>query len=417
METQKLNGDFFREFSGDEELQNDPISIKQGVVHQTYALSVYEMMKNQNPSTSAAIKEAQARMFTPIRQPKLHFFIDMEEIKLFEKVDFDGDALVVPIPHHDYLQTWNKNIRAYEEALNEQAAELSQFRRARMAQFYSATKAHEEFPPDQQISPGTISTRNAMLTVILKEKCLKQELEELAENCNKVEIQPDPCNGGIWITRQKESVASFRTPVMSVPSARKLNFDAITTQFLVQIQFSVCPQLRAQAKLNLNSKIDADKMIEVFNNPDALLAIAVAEARLTPLEVMSVIFPKHKGSDAFCLRCLVPVSILDPIYHRRCKTVKWLVKYQPFKYDDSTQRIVPISRAYLTPEHRYRLCSLLELHAQLNGDIVIKSGAETKTLIRYEDGKLRLKSGLPVIEAEEQVGTLAWRKKFGFTPE
>lgn len=192
-------------------------------------------------------------------------------------------------------------------------------------------------------------------------------------------------------------------------------FDARTTLLVAQMQFSSKPEVRANAKLDLNSKLDNQRMNDIMCAPGDILAIAIAEARLTALETLSAIFPKLPGSNGhICLDCDTTVQLHTTFYHKECATVLWLTKYQPLKYNQAEGAIIPIKRAYVSPTDRMRMCQLLELHAQLNGDIIVKNGTETTIWKRNADGTLR-KTNLQTVREEDQIGSYAWRRKHGFT--
>lgn len=379
---------------------------------------------SKKPSITTVVNEAlvaQQKASTiqyvpiPIIEPEKEFTFSHCEVRGTEIVQVQGVELLIPIPTAEYTAAWNTKLQTYAEALNEQARNLAHCNKRILADFVRAEDTNS-FTSHGHSTRAQSNTRELVISVMLKEVYLKRALSEYSERCKQLKTQPDPADDGIWITGGNADRRVLSTPAMVQPLQRKMKFDSRTTLLLIQMQFSQAPDVRAQAKLDLNAKLDAERVKDVLRQPEVVLAIAIAEAKLTALEVLATLFPRQKEKgEHTCLSCMVAIQLQTlTIYHKKCQSVEWLTKYQPFKYDSIEGAIVPISRAYISPEHRYRMCQLLELHAQLNGDIIIKNGSETTIWTRNEDGTLR-KSNLATYREEDQIGSFAWRKKHGYT--
>lgn len=417
---------FMLSFFDRPDIQVQEIHVDEDEEYRSYALSIYERVKNIKTGTnSAAVQEALAAnaeacrlqyVRVPLQEPIMDFKFENSEVQELETVEVEDLNIIVPIPKSEHTRKWLEQMEAYEKTLDAQASELAHTFPNITKDFNKATRLPESHPAHMRLSRNVVHIRNMLMTLIIKEVYLKRALKSYGEQCTKLSVQPEPSTNGIWINRGKENRRLLSLPVIIAPIQKRLKFDAKTTLMLIQMQFSSRSEVRATAKLDLNARLEENRMQEIIQTPDAVLAIAIAEARLTPIEIISIIFPKQHGTNEHhCLSCNVAVETTAmTFYHSECKTVDWLTKYQPFKYNRKEGAIVPIERAYISPTHRLRMCQLLELHAQLNGDIIVKNGSETTIWKRNEDGTLR-KVNLQTIREEDRVGTYAWRKKHGFT--
>jgi len=393
--------------------------------YRSYALSIYERIKSIKTGTnSAAVQESlianqqacEIQYITvPVHEPTLEFNFQDHQIKMVDAVEVEDMSILIPVPKPEFVTEWTKQMDTYEKALEQQAEELYHACPAIITGFAKADQIPESLPAPAGLTRALQKTRNHLMTIIMKEVYLKRALQTYSESCANLMVQQDPSTNGIWINRGAVNPKTLSLPVVVAPVQKKLKFDARTTLLLAQMQFSSKPEVRATAKLDLNAKLDNQRMNDLVQAPGDVLAIAVAEARLTALEVLAVVFPRLPGnSEHMCLHCNTAVQIKTTFYHKSCTTVEWLTKYQPFKYNKAEGAIIPIKRAYISPTDRMRMCQLLELHAQLNGDIVVKNGSETTIWKRNPDGTLR-KTNLQTIRDEDQIGSYAWRRKHGFT--
>jgi inhibitor of KinA sporulation pathway (predicted exonuclease) len=110
-----------------------------------------------------------------------------------------------------------------------------------------------------------------------------EETATLAEKFACLEMQTDPTSDGAWITSGEMDRGELRkNPSVITPLKRRFKFDSRTPNLLRQMTFSKRQNVRGSAKLDLNPKLDFKHMQEIMSNSEDMLAIAVAEARLTP---------------------------------------------------------------------------------------------------------------------------------------
>jgi hypothetical protein len=179
--------------------------------------------------------------------------------------------------------------------------------------------------------------------------------------------------------------------------------------------FSKRPDVRASAKLDLNAKLEYHKFQQVQQQGADVLAIVVSEARLTASEVLAILFPKQRDKEAVCVRCETAVNVQSTIYHRKCDVITWLTKYQPFTYEEVEQTLISVKRAYVSPDTRWRVSTILTLYHKLHNDIVIKTDREVVVWQRDGEGGLH-KKPIRTMRDDEVVGTHAWKVKHGFSP-
>lgn len=240
-------------------------------------------------------------------------------------------------------------------------------------------------------------------------------LQRLADQCVQVKACIDPATDGLWLSNgaeyHKAQTNAYR--YQAVEKIEKLSYQ--NTQNIAKMYFSPQPHIRAEAKLNLSAVFDTGTFERIVDEPAKILAIASIQAKLTPLETLAIVFPvKDRQSEHTCIACGTAVKIGTRLFHKYCKVVEWLTTHAPFRYDQQEGYLSQERRMYLTPEQRARLVHLLELHHQLTKDIAIRHSGVTTAWSRDERGGLR-RTELNRIAPEDQVGSMAWRRKYGFT--
>lgn len=177
--------------------------------------------------------------------------------------------------------------------------------------------------------------------------------------------------------------------------------------------FASNPAHRAKAKLELNARVKEAALQRILHDPEQALAIAMSEARLTPIEILTVVFPYEEGGHR-CVACGKHVAISTVTYHSVCQVTQWLQKYTAYKYDSSEGCLAERYRWYMTAELRRKLSTILRLHAALKQDIVVKRASEVTIWKRQEDGSLKKVNALTK-RPEDIVGTAEWMRKNGFS--
>jgi hypothetical protein len=217
---------------------------------------------------------------------------------------------------------------------------------------------------------------------------LEKFFREMKDHGNGLVVVVIPDQGDTYGKGQIEFINKLanKRPTLN----RRFKFDDNQAQYLIRMIFSSHPDIRASAKLNLTARLENGIYAEVMNDPETVLEIVCAEAQLTQREVLSILFPKSdKGEDRLCIACGKPGRLGKVIYHHKCPVIKWLVTKCHFSYSDEEQALSEEGFAYLTPLQRNRIARLLDYHARLTRDIVVKTESGTSIWHSQTDGELK----------------------------
>lgn len=410
------------------DVRMEPIPIDDDQEYAKYAVSMYERLVAVEKPTGQKVadeairsaSEASILTYVPLDVQEASeepFVFQRDDIDSFIKVKYTDMTFQIPVPKHDITAHWNDGILPYAEYVNRKTDELRDF--GNELEINSELEKIEALIVSVSTKrEGAVRTcfRN-VARVILREKLLKTRLSQLAKFCGKQKACPDSISDGLWLIdeqRQKRPIARY-TSMLSLRCSMRV--DSKTATSMVDIVLSKSASARAKAKLDVAAKLTTQQLAAFYKSPTDVLALTFAEAHLTPEEVLPMIFPSRKDDAVHqCLHCGEAISLnYDAMYHRKCPSVEWLTRYQPFKYDDTDRCLVPITKTYIRPEVRHRLSELLDLHHRLNNDIVVKENGQTILWTRNRDGTL-VRSQLRNVRPDEMVGTHAWRVKNGFSP-
>jgi hypothetical protein len=255
------------------------------------------------------------------------------------------------------------------------------------------------------------------LTTLITERVLSRRIDETANQFTETMGEPDPAFDGLWLTTDQEKSQQFLDKIgtCSIPTRRKYKFDAKSTEYSVEMLFSKDIEVRAKAKLNLSAQLEASIHREVIRNPALVLSVVLAEACLSPEEVVGMLFQKDKtGEHRVCVHCKTCVTLSQLTYHPKCPVVQWLIQRSHYCYDTQEKALCHKKKTWISPRQRSRLVELLKIHAALRCDIVFRTATETVIWIRQEDGTLR-RVQVTNTKPEDVVGSYAWRKKHGIS--
>lgn len=368
--------------------------------------------------TIASVKEADNLSYICVKsETSEQFRCPVEEIKYTTEVVINGEKYQVVSPRKEYLVEWKVKLSKYLTHLQTQIEDFVEFLPTLTEWMDSVHKSVIEYAfktPNKQ----RLEVQRLILLVQLYEKKMFKQVSVLAEKFACTEMQIDPSSDGAWLTTgQRASGAEIRAqPSLVIPLKRKLRYDSRTVNLICQMKFSKKPEIRGAAKLDLNSRLDKKQMQQLLQNSDDMLAIALAEAKLSPDEVLAVVFPKVDQKETQCIACEKAINLHSTIYHRKCQIVEWLITYQPFKFDEVESCIVPIKRMYIDPDQRRKVSTILTLYSHLYRDIVVKTATETTVWRRDEDGIPR-RTNLVQRKEEDVIGSQAWKQKHGFSPQ
>ena len=130
-----------------------------------------------------------------------------------------------------------------------------------------------------------------------------------------VQANEDSAYEGLWLSTNSIETQQFLCNIGTklVPVTRKYRFDATTTEHLIQHTFTQDNEIRAKAKLCLASKLSSQVYNEIIQDSSRVLEIAIAEASLTPDEILGLFYPKNKsGEDRTCVHCKTTVHSCPP---------------------------------------------------------------------------------------------------------
>lgn len=92
---------------------------------------------------------------------------------------------------------------------------------------------------------------------------------------------------------------------------------------MIRSLFSTKSDLRARAKLDLQSKLKDRLRNDVVADGAKVLEIVCAEAMLSQEDILNLIFPKgDRTEDGYCLHCDRTVNFGRALYHVKCPVTK-----------------------------------------------------------------------------------------------
>jgi hypothetical protein len=390
-----------------------------------YALSIYERInklrnakaeeeaiassQNSGSSISVVFSDDSAEDKDP----------DYIDIKDFLEVKVDGSVRVVPtFKTADKMREWEEVLHHHERRALDMIHRITQLPENKHF------KQHVLGETQQRIGRTVLNVRDkhrknlALLTIRIgaMEEVIKEKLTQIADSLKSANFSLDNVTDGVWVDPDEEEGDAKILSQLSthrVVLQNRFKFDYRQTADLVNIMFSESPDVRAASKLNLSSKLSQTIYAEVIQYPGRTLDIVTAEARLTRDEILYLVFPKgERTNERKCLTCQTTVNINDVVYHKQCRTVKWLKQHCHFQYDSEDRCLTLPRQVYLTPTRRRLLVEVLKAHAMLKRDIIQRTPTETVIWTRHEDGSLHK---VPVRKQREDeiVGSYAWRRKHG----
>lgn len=404
--------------------QPEEVSVDEEEEAKTYALKLYERIRRieKNVEEEVVASHSDSSISTSLTFSDDSFAgatPDMLDVKEFLKIEVNGKVTIVPsfkevrktkewIKILDHHESRARDILSQlttvdpDDKIIKKVAELKQ-------QADSINVAHLKDKTKKNVAIRTIF-------VGLIEDLIVSELGSLAFHLGDVRATIDDATQGIWINniddgegrRILQHLGSSRIVI-----SKRYKFDAHQTNSLINMMFSSRMDVRAQAKLNLNAKLEPGVYHEIIANPGQVLELVCSEAVLTQMEILYLVFPQsERSSGRVCLHCSTNIMLSRAVYHTQCATIKWLTTHCRFKYDPIDQCLTPKEAIFLNAEKRRRVIEILKLHSQLTRDIVVKSAKETVIWQRRDDGRL---VKIPVLSRREDeiVGSYAWRKAHG----
>lgn len=416
-DTFKMDDALLEYFFGDTPVEEIPID--ENAYVQEY-ISVTERMtacrrgtSNTNKTLNSKIESKKIKIATTEVEQEgepIDMTFSKKDIDAMTEIEIDGEQRYsIPYPKSQMLDSWSKKIKTHQQYLNGQLQNLSYF--------YPDTDCTdiEEICSRAEFQVGA-NFKKAFLKAQMHERYLKERLQTFAKTCKGITMKPDAVSDGLWaMIESKAFISTGLEEAPDIVQERVLRLDSKSLNLLIEIHFSKNPSKRANAKVDLSSKLSDTSLDMMRKEPDKMLLIAFAEAKLTNAEMLALMFPIGKSGLHKCINCNVNITLSGKTYHSRCKVVDWLIKYQGFMYLEEEAALVSIRKKYVDAQTRARLSQLLTLHDRLNNDVIVRSSRETFVWKRNADSTLTRQQVLGQAE-EEVIGTRAWKEKRGYSP-
>lgn len=415
------------EMFGDEDLQITAVDVDIEEEYRNYIIPLYARLQHiERPTPDTVADEAIAAETASKELEFLHcdvtnsekFEFQISEVKTYTQVEYNQTKFVIPCPKKEFSLSWKQRIDKYVRHLSAEIHDLASWYSHDVDEWTKSVLTECAKVRFHISSDEREYTQQRILYAMILEKKLYHKARLVGKQLSNLFMQVDNPTDGAWITAgEAGSICVESTSTRVFPVKTSLKFDAKNTTLLINMLFSRKPEVRASAKLDLTARKDDTVMKQVMAKPESALAIIVAEARLTPTEVMSMLFPlAPNGRDKTCVACEKAITMGTVVYHGKCAVTDWLTQYEAFRYDVDEGAIVALTRRYITPETRRKISKVLNLHGKLHKDVVISTGTEKTYWSRQDDGTLK-RTQLLTRREEDVIGTHAWKVKHGFSPK
>lgn len=318
----------------------DIIDVQQveGQSYQQHCLAVYEkinLLKEARHDPSIAEKEALSTISTPEKvtnvlvptgSPTSPTEVDVEQTST---VLVDELLLTVPHVEKGSMKVWTKYLSEHEHTVIKRIKEILSLQK----RGDELTQVFESFSEKARNAEVPVKTRakkqicEKFIWVSLAEHWLAAETAKMAEIAEDIEFSNAVSSDGLWLVpKTKEATGLIETlATKHVPAVKRLALDSRQVQQLVTVMFSSDPKSRANAKLDLSSKLTAESYAKMTRTTGETLETALAEAGLTGPEILATVFDRgHNDGKYMCLTCGTQILLSTTIYHTKCKTIRWL---------------------------------------------------------------------------------------------
>lgn len=341
-------------------------------------------------------------------------------VKDYVEVIVDGNPVVAPV-FQSCANQWTGVVEHHEKRLKDLVNKLDKLGRGEQlkSDFRSLRTYINSIPLGMfEGSSKAVAIRQAIFVSCAEDKVIR-EIRSLGLIMNSLQCEVDSVTDGLWIhspsNRALQKILEHLGSERLIPN-RRYKFNSQQVNNLIKMLFSVIPDLRALAKLDLMSELQEWIINDITRNPGKVLEIVCAEAMLCSEEILYLVFPKmNKSENRKCLRCNIGINLKDAswgINHGKCAVVDWLTQTPRFKYDDKSCCLSYSNTIYLTPEKKTLLVDILKMHAQYTRDVVKQIGSETIIWVRDKYGRL-LRTVARSQNEEDVIGSYAWRRRHG----
>ena len=417
----------FKEAFGSIIAEEDIIPISEDEIYQQHVMSLYSRIKriegrsrvemSEEILQSSDQRDKQTLLDTsPSKNSSPELVFDISQIKEFVKIDTEYGTYTVPIPKHEFLQQWDAVLTTHENFIESKVQNIEEFEQHQY-NIIQVIRDHVSTIPLTCKNKQRVKILRRCIATLIAEDLLYRKLDQVIEHLSTVYAGQDSAYEGLWLSTDNRDSQQFLNTIGTkfVPVTRRYKLDAITTAHLIQHTFTQDHEIRAKAKLSMSSRLPSQTYNEIVQDPSRVLEIVIAEACLTPDEIVGLLFPKSKsGKDRVCVHCKTTVHGNDLTYHGKCKVVQWLEQRSHFEYDTIEKAFKRRKKVWINPKQRARLIEILRLNAALKRDIVIQNDEGTTIWQREEDGTLK-RVAVSTQRPENIVGTYEWRKRHGIS--
>jgi len=339
-----------------------------------------------------------------------------EETNMFDAHTSVG-VLAVPIPKKSQTGQWIEMLHRHEAKLKEELMIIAElegviFDYAKLRRQSDLEAENVKVPVRTRITKTLVKD---ILSILIIEMKILGKIKRIADLAKGSTAQINEYTDEMMIRTVSKEAEIYFTRIASkrIVLDRRYGFRLEQMKALINLTLSNDHAIVAEAKVALCASTSTEHYNHVIANPTLVLGTAIAEARLTCSEVLTLVFPQVKGSNEFkCVACKTNVRLDSVIYHRQCKVVDWLVRHCQFNYNTAgfLETRIAIS---LSPRQRARLYQELRLHALLSKDVVVNGPGGYVVWSRNQQGKLQRR----VVDSRDDsqiVGTREWLVKHGY---
>lgn len=340
------------------------------------------------------------------------------DTKSFQVVVTIYGEFTVPLPIAKAIEPWTKQIAKFEaisksririlcelEGVTDRSDQIMRkfMDVATEVDFKTSTKEREK-------------VARRLLALLMCESMIFSKVQRVAKKCETVEFRiSDICETLSISTKDEEVMSYFKkiaTKHYMLQRVFQLSPDMVKS--LSRLLFSSDPGIRAHSKMELSSRTKGEIYNQIIKSGPTVLEACMSEARLTPIEILSVIFDLNKENKNHCLQCGTTIVIGPTLFHRECEVIKWLTQHCRFGYDKAGGFLFVKEEVVLSATQRARLYQVLRLNALLTMDVKHRTQGGLTIWERQPNGSLK-KRVITTMKEEDIVGSAAWMRKQNFS--
>lgn len=342
---------------------------------------------------------------------------DIDESKEIKSVNTSYGVFDVPIPKIAYIGRWQTKVNHFMA--------LARYRIRILCEFEGIPDRTEPilkmFQDDIKRINWNIKnaerTRMAKNILVLQmcESMIFTKVGKIADGCKNVNFTISEFCKTVSVKGEREEDVTFLQSMATKHHVLQRNYQLTPESVgaLIRSLFSSDPFVRAQAKLELNSKLNETHYRSVIRCGPSVLEAVFSEARLTSKEILGVIFEKRRDGVNTCVSCGTSVNLDDTlVYHNKCIVVEWLTQHCHFRYETQGGYLHERPAIILSALQRARLHQILRLNAMLSVDVHQRTQGGLTIWERQPSGRLHKKT-ITTMREDQIVGSQTWLRNHG----